>query len=234
MVSFLKALISGALNSSMDGDVQSAFPSTAAAMPAGILLSESKRQRNIRAGNKNSLLRDRDPSPQPLKSQCPDFHKGHLWDLLVGHQYHLPCPALQRGQWGCSQYPSRTRTAQGNPHPSRSPVQCCVPHPQPFWGWPWQHGRAPTPHSAFLPAEAAPFCSVGHVRPGPEEHFAISHAAWSHSCLGAGDPLVGPVEVGPVQHGTVEHRLAASHLPAPGLVHATLASHRQHLTEGKR
>lgn len=113
-------------------------------------------------------------------------------------------------------------------------MQCCVPHPQPFWGWPWQHGRAHTPHSSFLPAEAAPFCSVGHVRPGPEESFAVSLAAWSHSCLGAGDPLVGPVEVGPVQHGTVEHRLAASHLPALGLVHATLASHRQHLTEGKR
>lgn len=97
MVSFLKALISGALNSSMDGDVQSAFPSTAAAMPAGILPSESKSQRNIRAGNKNSLLRDRDPSPQPLKSQCPDFHKGHFWDLLVGHQHHLPCLGAARG-----------------------------------------------------------------------------------------------------------------------------------------
>lgn len=65
MVSFLKALILGALNSSMDGDVQSAFPSTAAAVRTGILPSESRRQRNIRAGNRNSSLRDREPPQAP-------------------------------------------------------------------------------------------------------------------------------------------------------------------------
>lgn len=167
MVSFLKALISGALNSSMDGDVQSAFPSTAEAMPAGILPSESKRQRNIRAGNKNSPLKDREPS-QPPASEIP--MPRHPQGASLGSPRGPPAPPA---------LPSTTAgAARGLPVPQQDPhspgepptqqVPCAVLHsPSPaFLGVvlaAWQ-----SPHTTlFFPSRRSwSFLQRGPCAPG--------------------------------------------------------------------